>query len=276
MDPLGGGSQRSLSRLSIDEQNNHEVFTQMNAQMDADNEAMEAYYLETAPRWNPVSHNDRVAVDKGIDQHEFIHQIAQLQSQDDRIPAMGAVHIVRPSANYADDHFMLKDVDGDINEGQKEIVKLQRHRNGPFRDRKGESTVMDSSRHVIYRNRSGTMEITISRGVTISEIRTLFSKLSAHRSSTRDTYVVLIRGSRRLRMGKLQDMDLHHLRRQIEESISQFGRCGIELVESGAGRGAMYGSHVHSTRFKMGARARKGAFGRRRRRDPEFSSDDEF
>ena len=230
----------------------------------------EAAYAAHRVVRNPTSiRADRVMRFRGQ-----IQNISLLQTDNDVVPAMGAVHMVRPEGMH-DKHFM-RDMHGDINEGQKLMVERSKKKLGPFRDRGGRSTIMDSSAHVMYRNRSGTMEITVRRNVTTSEIRVLFSKLSAHRMSASGSNVVLIKGGKRFRLGKLSEIDMHYLRKLIEECLAQYGSCGIEITEAQQGRGAMYDRKLHTKRFRASARNRSGPFQRRRRKDPEVSSDDEF
>ena len=126
-----------------------------------------------------------------------------LQTDHDVQAVMGAVHIVRPSAHYDDKHFM-HDIEGDINEGQK--VMLERSRRGPFRTQAGESTVLDRSAHVTYRNRQGVMEITVRRGTVRQEFQQLLNKLS-----TQGCYITMIKGTKRFRLGRLADLSLRYL-----------------------------------------------------------------
>ena len=182
-----------------------------------------------------------------------------LQTDHDVQPVMGAVHMVRPAASFSDKHFM-HDIEGDINEGQR--VMIEKSRRGPFRDQSGQSTVLDSSAHVTYRNRSGIMEITVRRGAVRQEFQQLLNKLQMHRLSAWGSYVTLIKGTKRFRLGRLTDINLSYLQSLIEECTDQYGNCGIEIAESGskAGAGALYKGGVHGSRFKSKTRRGKGIY----------------
>ena len=211
----------------------------------------------------PIRHRMQLQADVvHVQNYEALNHVHLLQTDDNVQPAMGAVHIVRPRAHFDDKHFMF-DVEGDINEGQKALV--ERARRGPFKNQRGPSTVMDRSTHVTYRKRSGVFEITVRRGVSNSETQQLLSKLTMHRMSIHGSYLVLIKGSKRYRLGLLNNVDLHHLQQLIEECIQQYGTCGLEITETVAGSGALYKGGVHGARFKSAARKRRGPAARRRR-----------
>ena len=182
-----------------------------------------------------------------------------MQTDNDVQPAMGAVHIVSAAAGYSDKHFM-HDMHGDINEGHRILV--ERSRRGPFRQQKGRSTVLDSSAHVTYRNRAGVMEITVRRGAIAQEIKQLQNKLQMHRMSTWGTYVVLIKGTKRFRLGKLADLNLEYLKELVLECLQQYGTCGLELTEGmgQSGRGALYRDAVHAPKSKARIRRGKGLY----------------
>ena len=182
----------------------------------------------------------------------FVHL---LQTDNNVQPLMGAVHMVAPSANFSDKHFML-DVDGDINEGQRAV--LERARRGPFGDQVGRSTIMDRSAHVQYRKRTGVFEITVRRGVHQNEMQMLLSKLRMHRMSIGGSHVTIVKGNKRYRLGLLSSLDLDYLVKLVDECIGTYGNCGLEIVENVAGTGALYKKHVHSARFKSQSRRRKG------------------
>ena len=205
----------------------------------------------------PFLHNDKVSADKL--RPNMYHMVAArevLQSEHGRQAAMGAVHMVRPEANYSDKHFMV-DAEGDINEGAK-VVK-ERSRRGPFRQERGRSTIMDRSAHVMYRKRAGIFEITVRRGAVRGEFQTLLAKLEMHRMSTSGSLVTLIKGNKRFRLGKLTEINMRYLRELVENCLEQYGSCGLEITETDqAGEGALYKSSVHNKRFKAKARKNKG------------------
>jgi len=200
-------------------------------------------------------HNDQLRAEVVQRQnYEGLNGVHLLQTDNNIAPAMGAVHMVQPAENFNDKHFM-HDMNGDINEGQKVLV--EKSRRGPFRDQKGRSTVMDSSAHVTYRKRGGVFEITARRGVTASELQQLVTKLNAHRTSTHGSRVVIIKGSKRYRLGPLDEVNMRYLRDLVEECIGQYGSCGLEITESRAGRGALYKGAAHGARIKSKARRSK-------------------
>ena len=185
-----------------------------------------------------------------------------LQTDNNVQPVMGAVHIVHAGDDADRERHMMLDVHAKMNKGRREIVA--RGRRGPFRDKGGRSTVMDSSAHVIYRKRAGAFEITVRRGVIGSEIQQLLSKLSMHRLSMSGSYLVIIKGNKRYRLGRLSEFDLRELRDLIGDCVDSYGSCGLEVVEAAAGAGALYKPGVHNARFKSDARRKKGPAGRRR------------
>jgi len=185
-----------------------------------------------------------------------VHARHLMQTDNNVAPVMGRVHMVRAEPHYSDRHFMV-DMHGDINEGQKTVVESSKR--GPFRDQGGRSTIMDRSAHVMYRNRRGVFEITVRRGVINEELDQLTSKLSLHRMHQSGSRITIIKGSNRYRLGLLSQMDLKHLVSLILECISQYGQCGIEIVEERSGSGPLYKGNMHHPRFKMKARRKKGA-----------------
>ena len=190
------------------------------------------------------------------DMFHLVSQVPLLQTDNNVHPVMGRVHMVRPQDNYSDKHFMF-DVEGDINEGQKTIV--ERSRKGPFRNQSGASTIMDRSHHIMYRKRNGVFEITIKRGVRNAELQHMVAKLRMHRTHQGGSRVVIIKGSRRYRLGLLTDLELDYLVRLVSECVDQYGVCGLEIVETVPGSGPLYRGGVHSARFKARTRRKKGA-----------------
>jgi len=186
--------------------------------------------------------------------YEALNGVHLLQTDNNIAPVMGAVHMVQPAQDYNDKHFM-HDINADINEGQRVLV--EKSRRGPFRDQTGRSTVMDSSAHVTYRKRAGVFEITVRRGVIASELRTLETKLNTHRLSGPGSRVTIIKGSRRYRLGPLDEINMRYLRELTVECVDQYGTCGLEITESQAGAGALYKGGAHGARIKSKARRSK-------------------
>ena len=228
-------------------------------------EAIRNYYAQV---FLPVqTHDNRLRAEVVQRQnYEALNAVHLMQTDNNVQPAMGAVHMVQPDSNYSDKHFMI-DMEGDINEGQKVLV--ERSKRGPFKQQGGRSTVMDRSAHVTYRKRAGAFEITVRRGVISGELQQLLSKLSMHRMSVHGSHVVIIKGSKRYRLGALADIDLRYLLELVDECLQQYGTCGLELTETRAGSGALYKGGVHSARFKSNARKGRGPAARRRKtREP--------
>ena len=204
----------------------------------------------------PIQHTGKVSDKLQPNMYHMVAAREMVQSEHGRQAAMGAVHMVRPGANYSDKHFMV-DAEGDINEGAK-VVK-ERSRKGPFRQERGRSTIMDRTAHVMYRKRSGGFEITVRRGAVRQEFQTLLSKLEMHRMSTSGSLVTLIKGNKRFRLGKLTEINMSYLRDLIEDCLEQYGSCGLEITETvQSGEGALYKPAVHNKRFKAKARKNKG------------------
>jgi hypothetical protein len=219
----------------------------------AQEEAIRAFYNSShLPR---RQHNNKLRAEVVHQQnYEALNGVHLLQTDNNIAPAMGAVHMVQPAQDYNDKHFM-HDINADINEGQKVLV--EKSRRGPFRDQTGRSTVMDSSAHVTYRKRGGVFEITVRRGVNASELRTLETKLNTHRLSGPGSRVTIIKGSRRYRLGPLDEINMRYLRELTVECIDQYGSCGLEITESQAGAGALYRGGAHGARIKSKARRSK-------------------
>ena len=126
--------------------------------------------------------------------YDTVHQLHLLQADNNVQPVMGAVHMVRAGDDASREKHLMRDVHARMNKGQRELVA--RSRRGPFRNKGGRSTVMDSSAHIIYRKRAGAFEITVRRGVIGSELQQLLSKLSMHRMGMSGSYLVIIKGTK--------------------------------------------------------------------------------
>ena len=104
------------------------------------------------------------------------------------------------------------------------------------------------------------MEITVSRGVTGSEIDLLVSKLAMHRASVPMSSVVFVKGRKRFRLGSLDTLDFEKLKEMIAQCLKQYRTCGILIIETKPGTGALHRPEVHKARFKSNARRGKGPF----------------
>jgi len=234
-------------------------------------QAIERFYRTGARTEAYVPHNRRLHAEVvHPTMYQNLSQVHLLQTDNNVQPVMGAVHMVKPAANYSDKHFMF-DVEGDINEGQKSIV--ERSRRGPFRDQGGSSTIMDRSAHIVYRKRNGAFEITVRRGVINGELQQMLSKLSMQRMQVGGSRVVIVKGGRRYKLGLLSEIDLRYLLDLVNECVAQYGNCGLEITEESAGRGPLYKGHMHKARFKSDSRRRMGAAHRRRRAKVSYEED---
>ena len=214
--------------------------------------------MAVGARAPPTRSRTNLSVERAAEQGRLVaarHLI--VPGDEGRDAVMGSVHLVSLGSDPHEKHF-LYDVEGDVNEGQKRIVT--KGRSGPFAHRTGSSTVMDRSTHVLYRNRQGTMEITVKRGVLGSEIDLLMSKLAMHRTSVPMSSVVFVKGRKRFRLGSLDSLDFAKLREMVAQCLNQYRTCGILLIETKPGTGAMYKPGVHKSRFKSNARRGKGPF----------------
>ena len=158
-----------------------------------------------------------------------------LSSGDTVAPAMGRVHLVG-MGNYADpnQHF-LSQMDADANMGAKKGLR----RLGPFKDQRGDSYVMDRSRHTSVRRRGNGLEITVHRGVRGTEIEKLIGRLAAHRLTVPTTYVYLVEGAKRRKLGRLSEIDLEKLKAKIYALLTKRPNLGIHLIDE-ADTGGMH------------------------------------
>jgi hypothetical protein len=236
-----------MGNLPLPEYDDHDVLHDL---VREDEERVENFYAQA---FLPVrTHNNRLQAE--VIQHnnyEILNGVHLLQTDNNVQPVMGAVHMVRPADDFNDKHFMF-DVEGDINEGHKVLV--ERSKRGPFRKQSGRSTVMDRSAHITYRKRAGAFEITIRRGANASELQQMVAKLSMHRMSVHGSHVVIIKGNKRFRLGPLGEINFKYLSELVDECVSQYGSCGLEITEMQAGMGSIYKGNAHGARFKSKVR----------------------
>lgn len=121
-------------------------------------------------------------------------------------------------------------------------------RKGPFKDKVGDSRIIDHSAHISYRIRGLTTEITITRGVTPQEMDVMVGKLRHHRSTIKKTQVEF-RGTIREKLGLLQQLDLETVRNKVEFALMKLRQVGLFLTDKNHG-GLMSGKHLHSETFK--------------------------
>jgi hypothetical protein len=97
----------------------------------------------------------------------------------------------------------------------------------------------------------------VRRGVLDGELQQMISKLSMHRMHQGGSRVTIIKGGRRYRLGLLTDLDLAHLIDLVAECVTQYGNCGLEIVEQRAGSGPLYHGNLHKAEFKSKSRRGK-------------------
>ena len=176
--------------------------------------------------------------------------------QGDLAP-IGRVHLVSmgPLVGSEESRHFLSEMDADSNMGA--TAMLNAGRRGPFKHRSGSSRIMDRSRHVMYRRRGHSIEITVHRGVTSYEMDTLIGKLGAHRVSTVSTHVFIIDGKRK-KLGNIDRIDLAKLQDMIMKVLESRRKVGILLTDTKE-HGILHNPTGHERSMK--AWARKNQFG---------------
>ena len=167
---------------------------------------------------------------------------------------VGRVHLVHLGPHVGDqrDNHILAEMDADANMGAQKL--REQSRRGPFKRLGGRSRVMDKSAHVAYRRRGRALEITISRGITDYEMDTLIGKLGAHRLATHGSFLYIIKGNSRKKIGLLDRVDLNKLRDQIHECLGKYSTAGL-LVQDTAERGALHKAYSHGMEMKENYRS---------------------
>ena len=186
----------------------------------------------------------------GRQHYHLMHDLTGAQ------PVMGRAHIVRAGPTATSKHW-LHDVQGDINEGATAL--MVKARRGPFKDQHGASQVLDRSAHVMYRRRHRTMEVTVKRGVSASEMDLLLSKIMSQQVSAPGCLVVMVKGNKRYTMGTIGKLRMKTLRALIHECLDQYATCGLHLIEGGR-VGSMAKKLVNSTAFKVDMQRHRGLF----------------
>ena len=186
----------------------------------------------------------------GRQHYHLMHDLTGAQ------PMMGRAHVVRADDSATSKHW-LHDVQGDINEGATAL--MVKARRGPFKDQRGASQVLDRSAHVMYRRRHRTMEVTVKRGVSASEMDLLLSKIMSQQVSAPGCLVVMVKGNKRYSMGTIGKLRMKTLRALIHECLDQYATCGLHLIEAGR-VGSMAKKLVNSTAFKVDVQRHRGLF----------------
>ena len=172
---------------------------------------------------------------------------------------VGRVHLVSMGDSVGDqrDNHILAQMDADANMGAKTL--LQRSRRGPFKNSSGRSRIMAKTAHVSYRRRNNALEITVRRGITNHEMDTLIAKLGAHRLSTRCSYLYIIKGGSKKKIGALSRIKLSVLRMKIYDCLDQYSSVGL-LVQDTYGTGALHKGYSHGMEMTEAMRKMPGLF----------------
>ncbi len=156
----------------------------------------------------------------------------------------GSFVMMGHAARRDKDH-ILRDIFADENLGQKKVLGKRR---GPFKGKSGASRMMSRSAGVLIRKRDNTLEITVHKKATQTELDILVGKLKAHLMAEEGTMVFLIVGGRERYLGHLVDIDLNKLVKEIKQQLRR-GTLGIMLVDQFGTRG-LHKPTLHSARFK--------------------------
>ena len=166
-----------------------------------------------------------------------------MSSGDLLAPASGRVHLVG-MGRHADPNLHFMQMDADSNMGAKKAMKKQ----GPFKSQSGDSYVMERSAHTSFRRRGNGIEITVRRGVSGNEVEKLIGRLAAHRLSVHTTFVYLVEGSKRRKLGRLSEIDLDKLKAKIYMLLTKRPHLGIHLVDE-ADTGALHAPGIYKRKM---------------------------
>ena len=108
--------------------------------------------------------------------------------------------------------------------------------------------MMSRSSGVMIRKRDNTLEITVHKKATQTEIDILKGKLKAHLLAEEGTMVFIIVGGKERYLGHLVDIDLEKLMQELK-AVLRRGTCGLLLVDQFGTRG-LHKPTLHSARFK--------------------------
>ena len=171
----------------------------------------------------------------------------RMETGDLMPPSTGRVHLIEMgSMGNSQDHFLAQ-MTADANMGAKRKIK------GPFKKERGRSLIMDRSRHTSVRKRNGALEFTIRRGVTAGEVDNIIARLTSHRMSVHSTWVYLLDGSKRLKLGKLAVIDLDKLRAKLFTILTKRPYVGLHIVDEDE-EGTLHRHSTHGYRHTKIAR----------------------
>ena len=104
---------------------------------------------------------------------------------------------------------------------------------------------MSKSRFTSVRKRNDALEITLRRGVTPAEIDNVVARLTSHRLAVHSTWVFLMVGSKKHKLGKLASVDFEKLRRKLASLLLKHRSVGLHLVDEGV-LGPMHRHNAHT------------------------------
>ena len=164
-----------------------------------------------------------------------------LHSAPGRPGPMGRVHLISADRRIHQDsmqnHF-LTEMEADANMGMKQLFS---NRRGPFKRSRGPSRIASRTKHVVFRERGTSTEITIRRNASVREIQAMVNKIRAYNAYSR-ILVFLVIGTKSHKLGYLSTLDMDKLYSRIAEEVNS-KTIGIRLQHEG---GATANSrHVH-------------------------------
>ena len=85
------------------------------------------------------------------------------------------------------------------------------------------------------------------------EVEKLIGRLAAHRMSVHTTFVYLIEGSKRRKLGRLSEIDLEKLKAKIYTLLTKRPHLGIHLVDE-ADTGVLHAPGIYKRKMTKFAR----------------------
>ena len=138
------------------------------------------------------------------------------------------------------------------------MLMIEEGRKGPFRDQGGRSHVIHSTANTQYRRRGTSMEITIKRGASLTEINILLAKLNAHKMlNGSSSYVTVIVKGKRFRLGVLNSVNMDVLKKQIINGVDK-GVIGLLITD--VQNGPLTSFQVHGYNFANDVMGDKSIF----------------
>ena len=85
----------------------------------------------------------------------------------------------------------------------------------------------------------------MNRGITAKEIDGIIARLTSHRFSVHSTWVYLVEGGKRKKLGKLAELDLQQLRIKLMKLLSKKPHIGLLLMDEVEGNMHTHGAHSY-------------------------------